>query len=148
MTKRREAARDRADRRRGYRPLAGPERRRQAPVVEVTTTVHLINVDFTNPCPPKEDGEEDAHYNIRRPARVRRGVARRSPRGVAGREQRGRSSASEGGFALILVITVMTAVLLGGLAAVQYVSGYLPWPRPTRTARRPWPRPRRVSTTT
>jgi hypothetical protein len=32
----------------------------------------------------------------------------------------------DSGFALILVITVMTAILLGGLAAVQYVSGYLP----------------------
>ncbi len=32
----------------------------------------------------------------------------------------------EGGFALILVITAMTAVLLGGMAAVEYVTGYLP----------------------
>ena len=29
-------------------------------------------------------------------------------------------------FVLILVIAAMTAVLLGGLAAVQYVSSYLP----------------------
>lgn len=57
----------------------------------------------------------------RRDLRSRRNLRRPQQQGAPGREGRG-----DGGFALILVITAMTAVLLGGMAAVQYVSGYVP----------------------